>query len=64
MKTIIEVLIALINLMYMHQIISFDYGKYLIDELNKEYKKITEKTFVYSKEQLNELHKEYDRKGE
>lgn len=39
MKTIIDVLIALINVMYMHQIISFDYGKQLIDKLNKEYKK-------------------------
>ena len=63
MKTIIEVLIALINVIYMHKIISFDYAKYLIDDLNKEYKKIYGNSYVYSKEQLNELHKEYDRQG-
>lgn len=40
MKTIIEVLIALINILYMHQIIGFDYGKELIDDLTKEHKKI------------------------
>ena len=40
MKTIIEVLIALINIMYMHQLMPFDYGKELIHDLEKELKKL------------------------
>lgn len=39
MKTIIEVLMALVNIMYANHFISFDYAKELIEKLNEEYKK-------------------------
>lgn len=39
MKTIIDVLVAIVTALYMKKIIGFDYGKQLIEKLHAEYKK-------------------------
>ena len=60
MKTIIEVLIALINVIYANHGISFDYGKELIEKLNEEYKKQVNHDFNYEREMIDKLQKEAD----
>lgn len=61
MKTIIEVLIALINILYQNHGISFDYGKELIEKLNEEYKKQSNQDFNYDQEMIDKLQEEENR---